>query len=159
MKNDELPHQGPHFTMRFSPKNFNHIIEIALSTLRKSPPDETRELANTVLSHAEQAEMVENATLTSIRIYVDLTTTHVTLDFNLPDGPARKCGPHLLTDDLLRTLSHVVDEPEVLKMTDKPCRVRLRNGGVEIIGVGHFLREEWLVFPTDVCSPNETPRP
>jgi predicted DNA-binding protein (MmcQ/YjbR family) len=92
----------------------------------------------------------KNALLTSISIFVDLTTIHVTLHFKLVDG-TQKTGPFKLTDELLRAITEVTDEREILNIKDRPCRVQTEEYDDEIISFGHFLKkEQWFSLSQQV---------
>lgn len=136
-------------------ENYAHILDTARLTLQLDPSNTARELAELFLVFAKESRedengVVKNAVLTSICIFADLTTVHVTLFFEYDGEVTQKAGPIPVTADVLARLSSVAGEREILKIANKPCRVRLQktNGRdyVEVVSVGHFIRDEWLVL-------------
>ena len=87
---------------------------------------------------------VKNALLTSFRLFVDLTTTHLTLYFEYADG-SQQAGPFKLSDRLLRALANVAGERTLTEVRNVPCRVLVDDNG-EIVAFAHFTREPWHNF-------------
>jgi hypothetical protein len=90
----------------------------------------------------------KNALLTSVKLFVDLTTIHVTLHFKYANDFTQIAGPLAVSDAVLRALADVTGEREVLKIANSPCRVQVADssrlaGGDEIVAFGHFLNEIW----------------
>ncbi len=89
--------------------------------------------------------MIVNALLKSVEVFVDITTTHVTLHFEYAAQAAQKAGPYKNVINILRGVSDIIDERSLNNLKNKPCRVE-RNGTGEIVKIGHFLEDKWFTL-------------
>lgn len=90
--------------------------------------------------------MIVNALLKSVEVFVDITTTHVTLHFEYANNTSQKAGPYKQVLLILRNLSDVINERSLDNFKNKPCRVE-RDGTGEIVRIGHFLNDDtWFTL-------------
>jgi uncharacterized protein YabE (DUF348 family) len=89
---------------------------------------------------------IKNALLTSVTLFVDLTTIHVTLHFTYAGDAIQSAGPHKATNELLRAVTDATDERDICKITNKPCRVQIDDDRDVIVAIAHFLNDTWFRF-------------
>jgi hypothetical protein len=96
--------------------------------------------------------ITKNTLLKSITMVVGEKSLHTTLNFQYADDVTQSSGTQPTTFEFLKALASITGEREILKITDKPCRVRCHRieegrfnaGEYEISAIGHFLNDEWF---------------